>query len=66
MNEANIRYYLTMELNKLRTEIEIKKNSIKSCERKIDDILQEIDNLKVHYTSLLNTAVAYGYKEEDD
>ena len=66
MNDGNIRAYLTVEMNKIKDDIEILKTYIKSNEQSIDDHLKRIQNLKIHYTSLLNTAIAYGCDIEDD
>ena len=38
---------------------------IEGLERQIADKHDEIHLLKVHYTSLLNTALAYGLTEEE-
>ena len=65
MNESNIRYYLEQELKRLTMNISIRNQDIKGFERQIDDKLKEIANLKVHYTSLLNTALAYGLEREE-
>ena len=64
MNEANIRYYLQGQLQELAKEIEKLQVYIGNAERNIDDWHKKIANLKVHYTSLLNTALAYGLTEE--
>ena len=65
MNDGNIRYYLEQQLRKLTMDISIRNQDIKGLERTIDDKLKEIANLKVHYTSLLNTALAYGLEREE-
>ena len=65
MNDGNIRYYLEKELKNLAIKISIRNQDIRSWEKSIDDHLKEIANLKVHYTSLLNTALAYGLERED-
>ena len=66
MNESNIRYYLTCEMDDLKEKIKAKQSKIKEYECAMDDAHKEIANLKVHYTSLLNTAIAYGYEKEDE
>ena len=65
MNDSNIRYYLEQELKRLTMNISIRNQDIRGFERQIDDKLKEIANLKVHYTSLLNTALAYGLDQEE-
>ena len=64
MNESNTRYYLQCRLEELAKRIATLQSYIKGAERNIDDWHNEIANLKVHYTSLLNTALAYGLTEE--
>ena len=66
MNDGNIRYYLKWEMLDLRQQIEEKEAYIRGAENNIDDWHKRIKNLKVHYTSLLNTAIAYGYEVEED
>lgn len=65
MNDATIRYYLEQELKRLTINISVRQQDIKGFERQIDDKLKEIANLKVHYTSLLNTALAYGMDRKE-
>lgn len=65
MNEANILHYLTEEMERLKDEIRGKISLIENCNRRIDDNMKRIQKLKVHYTSLLNTAIAYGYEKDE-
>jgi len=53
-------------MNELKRAIQGKEYYIKGAERNIDDWHKEIQQLKVHYTSLLNTAIAYGYEVDED
>ena len=66
MNDGNIRYYLKNEIADLEAEIKSRNNSIERWSRNIDDTIKEINNLRVHYTSLLNTSIAYGHEVEED
>ena len=66
MNDGNIRWYLTCRMQELERAIEQKESFIQGAERNIDDWHKEIQQLKIHYTSLLNTAIAYGYEVEED
>jgi hypothetical protein len=65
MNEANVRYYLEQELKRLASIIADNQRTVQDKERAIDDLLKRIANLKVHYTSLLNTAIAYGLDKKE-
>ena len=66
MNDGNIRYYLKQEMADLKAQIKFLKDNIEGYNRQIDDTLKTIQSLKIHYTSLLNTAIAYGYEVEED
>ena len=66
MNDGNIRYYLEQEMADLKSQIKFLKDNIEGYNRQIDDTLKTIQSLKIHYTSLLNTAIAYGYEVEED
>ena len=66
MNEANITYYLERELKKLHDEIQSKHHSIHIFRGEIVNAQERIDILKVHYTSLLNTALAYEDFDKED
>ena len=66
MNDGNIRHYLFAEMADLKSEIKMKNNMVEGWSRNIDDTIKEITNLRVHYTSLLNTAIAYGHEVEED
>jgi hypothetical protein len=66
MNDANIKYYLEQQMRLLNDEIETLYARIDTRTRSTDDDLQRIALLKVHYTSLLNTAIAYGYEKEEE
>ncbi len=59
MTTANITWYLTKELKSLHRKIITYESSIRGSEQHIDDLHKKIKELKVHYTSLLNTAIAY-------
>ena len=65
MNDGNIRYYLKNEIADLEAEIKSRNNSIERWSRNIDDAIKAINNLKVHYTSLLRTAQAYEVEEDE-
>ena len=52
-------------MKEIARDIQMYEGYIKGNETSIDDHLKMVDNLKVHYTSLLNTAIAYGYEVED-
>ena len=66
MNDANIKWYLENKMQALSEEIEMKESFIRGAENNIDEWHKEIKNLRVHYTSLLNTAIAYGHEVEED
>ena len=66
MNDGNFRHYLQAEMADLKAEIKRLNDSIEGYSRNIDDTIKEINNLRVHYTSLLNTAIAYGHEVEED
>ena len=65
MNDGNIRYYLQEQLRDISKKIEALQHINKIVEQNIDDRIKQIANLKVHYTSLLNTALAYGMDQEE-
>ena len=66
MDDANVLYYLEQEMEQLTQSIKDKIRLVEENNRRIDDYMKEIAHLKIHYTSLLNTALAYGHIEEDD
>ena len=66
MNDGNVRYYLEALMSELKTEMKGLSDEIEGAHRKIDDWTDDLKYLKVHYTSLLNTAIAYGYEVEED
>jgi hypothetical protein len=66
MNDGNIWYYLEAEMATLKERIKSLNVNIESHLRRIDDIHKALINLRVHYTSLLNTAIAYGYEVDED
>ena len=66
MNDGNIRYYLEQEMADLKTEIKRLNTCVEGFSRNIDDAMKNITNLRVHYTSLLNTAIAYGHEVDED
>ena len=66
MNDGNIRYYLEQEMAELKSLMEQNETNIEMHNRQIFDCVQIRRNLKIHYTSLLNTAIAYGYEVEED
>ena len=66
MNDGNIRHYLEYNMQEIDLEIKQKESYIKGAEDNIDDWLKSIKNLKVHFLSLLNTAIAYGHEVEED
>jgi len=71
MNDGNVRdknilYYLGNRMSELQREIQECEWTVESANRRIDDMNKRIINLRAHYTSLLNTAIAYGYEVEED
>ena len=66
MNDGNIKHYLDCELAHLKSKIKNHEDGIEARLRQINDLEKELKNFKVHYTSLLNTAIAYGYEVEKD
>ena len=66
MNDGNVAYYLSNQMKEIENEIKQKESYIKGAENNIDDWHKKIRLLKIHYTSLLNTAIAYGYEVEED
>ena len=65
MNDPSITWYLRKEISSLAREIKIKYQDMESFSRRIVDLEQSIAPLKVHYTSLLNTLLAYGQTVKD-
>ena len=59
MTNSNITWYLKKEMKSLNRKIITFESSIRGSEMHIDDMHKKIKELKVHYTSLLNTALAY-------
>ena len=66
MNDGNIRHYLKNEMAEIKAEIKRLSDNIEGNCRRIDDCHKSIGNLRVHYTSLLNTAIAYGHEVDED
>ena len=66
MNDGNVRHYLEQEMLEIKREIKMLDAYTEGANRNIDDWAKTRQNLKVHYTSLLNTAIAYGYEVEED
>ena len=66
MNDGNVRYYLEQEMAELKAEIKMLNDNVEMYARNIDDTINKATNLRVHYTSLLNTAIAYGYEVDED
>jgi hypothetical protein len=66
MNDGNVRYYLEGEMAQLKNQIQMKEANLEGYSRRIDDCIKDLKNLRTHYTSLLNTAIAYGYEVEED
>ena len=64
MNDATIREFLKNKLDTLARDVKIANQDIRGLENAIDDKHNKILLLKIHYTSLLNTALAYGLTEE--
>lgn len=66
MNDGNILYYLQQEMEKLKSLIKMDEDNIEMHHRMIIDADKRLKSLRVHYTSLLNTAIAYGHEVEED
>ena len=66
MNDGNIRHYLFAEMADLKAEIKRLNDSIEGYSRNIDDTIKEINNLRVHYTSLLKAAIEHGHEVEEE
>ena len=66
MTNSNITWYLKNEMKKLHMAISTKECAIRGAEQRIDDMHKEIKSLKVHYLSLLNTAIAYGDFDKEE
>ena len=66
MNDGNIRYYLETEMAELKAEIKMHNDMVEGWSRNIDDAIKNVKNLRVHYTSLLNTAIAYAQEAGED
>ena len=64
MNDATIRQYLRSKIDRIARDVMIYYQDIKGLERQIQDKHDKIALLKVHYTSLINTMLAYGGSEE--
>ena len=64
MNDATVREFLKRKLDGIARDVKIRYQDIEGYNKSIDDKLQEIHLLKIHYTSLLNTALAYDLTEE--
>ena len=65
-SEGNVLYYLELKMKELHIEIQNLHRGIEVRNRQNDDDLKKIAVLKVHYTSLLNTALAYEDFDEED
>ena len=63
MNDATVREFLKRKLDDIARNVKIRYQDIEGFERSIDDKVNEIHLLRVHYTSLLNSAIAYGLTE---
>ena len=66
MTDSNITWYLKREMKSLNRKIITLESSIRGSEMYIDDMHKKIKELKVHYTSLLNTALAYEDFDKED
>ena len=66
MNDGNIRHYLETEMADLKARIKRLNDCVEGFSRNIDDAIKNITNLRIHYTSLLNTAIAYGHEVEEE
>ena len=66
MNDGNIRHYLFAEMADLKAEIKKLNECVEAYSRSIDGAIKNITNLRVHYTSLLNTAIAYAKANGDE
>ena len=64
MNDATVREFLKRKLDGIARDVKIIYQDIEGCNRSIDDKLEKIYLLKIHYTSLVNTALAYDLTEE--
>ena len=64
MNDATIRDYLRNKLDGIARDVRMYLQDIKGLENMIQDKHDKIALLKVHYTSLLHTMLAYGYDED--
>ena len=64
MNDGTVREFLRRKLDDIARDVKIRYQDIEGFNRQIDDKYKEIHLLKVHYTSLMNTALAYGLTEE--
>ena len=64
MNDGNIRDYLRRQIQELAKDIKIAYQDIEGWNRRIDDEHKKIKTLRVHYTSLINTLLAYDDSEE--
>ena len=65
MNDGNIRHYLEIEMADLEARIKRLNDCVEGFSRNIDDAIKNITNLRIHYTSLLNTAIAYGHEVDE-
>ena len=64
MNDGNIKHYLIKEADKLARKIQDGLCAIKYSEQHIEDMHGEITKWKAHYTSLINSLLAYDETEE--
>ena len=53
-------------MSELKHDMKSLSDEIEAAQRKIDDWDKELQMLKIHYTSLLNTAIAYGHKTSEE
>lgn len=64
MNEANIVAHLRRRLDSIARAVKAGYQDIEGHNRRVVDVGEEIAILKIEYTSLLNTMLAYDYTED--
>jgi hypothetical protein len=66
MNDGNVVDYLQRELRDIHAMVWECISNIKHLEMAIGEKEKKLRNLRVHYTSLLNTALAYEEFDRED
>jgi peptidoglycan hydrolase CwlO-like protein len=64
LSNEKILHYLDNEIQQLKNKIQGKENTIRAMRQDMEHYQKDIAAWKVHYTSLLNTRLAYESEEQ--